>query len=374
MAKFRVHVVLVEPVWLNYRTPLSQVHSAGIDVKESVSCVSRDVFDDYSLGYVNAFRNLWNHRTTRWYVGPPDEMARSTCLAVSDDPPQCVYPCGYFEERTLNAVLTYLPMQIVDLVQCFFYQPFAQLRLGSESNESARSTASQRRIPSPGAVQKYLHSTLSPTAPLPWQTSTMSTPARELQAMRTDYFPSVDHTAEATPPPMTPPPCVRVTGESFKPHRSEDRKSDMADVKQLPQPSEKQPQQPPVPNVSREASTSSDVTISPELTSSSASQGSLSPPASPVPTFAQPTSSLPMSPQHLTSPQPPAAEKGDAEGASGVAVGAGEESMTQSEEGGSLILNLMDDAQCEVVTSMFASAQRTVRDHMQTPYPGGRYA
>ncbi|XP_075728178.1 uncharacterized protein LOC142769123 [Rhipicephalus microplus] len=395
MAKFRVHVVLVEPVWLNYRTPLSRVHSAGIGVKESVSSVSRDVFDDYSLGYVNAFRNLWNHRTTRWYVGQPDVMARSTCLAVSDDPPQYVYPCGYFVERAVNAVLAYMPTQVVDLVQCFFYQPFARLRLGFESNGSADSTSSRRRITSPGSMQRYLHSTLSPSAPMPWQTSPLSTPARELQAMRSDYFPSTDHTAEATPPPATPPPCVRVTGESFIPHRSEgidlpcvdsavkakawvansvpppspiDLASRLVVIKQLPQQAEPQLlHQSLAPYVSPDESSSSDVTISPELSSNSISRGSLSKSTSPVPPFAQPTSSLPMSPQALTSLQPPAAEKSDVEGASGVEGGTGEASMTQSEDSGSLVLNLMDGTQCEVIASMFASAQRMAQDHVQTP-------
>ncbi|KAH6924674.1 hypothetical protein HPB50_021815 [Hyalomma asiaticum] len=405
MAKFRVEVVLVEPVWLSYRTPLSQVHSAGVVVKESVSCLTREVFDEYSLGYVNAFRNLWNHRTNRWYVGPPDEMARCTCLAVTDVPPRYVYACGHFEDRAVSTVLTYLPIQMVDLVQCFFYQasiprhahcdmPFARLPLWSESNQSPVSPSGRRRIPSPGFVQKYLHSALSPVA-MEFPTSPMSTPTRELQAMKADYFPSADHTEDATPPPKSPPPVVRVTGECFKPHRTDGerqprpanakawkpsslppvpplgRKSNIAVVKQQPQQQAEPQQEPPVPDVSREVSTSSDPTASPDLSSSSTSQGPLSQATSPVPTFTQQTSSQPMSPQQLTSPQPsppqpPPAGKCDAESAGG----RGEESATQSEDGGSLVLTLMDDAECEVVASMFASAQRAVRERIQTPYPG----
>ncbi|KAL3175473.1 hypothetical protein MRX96_040223 [Rhipicephalus microplus] len=144
--------------------------------------------------------------------------------------------------------------------------------------------------------------------------------------------------------------------------------SRLAVIKQLPQQAEPRlSHQSLVPYVSPDESSSSDVTISPDLSSNSISRGSLSKSTSPVPPFAQPTSSLPMSPQALTSLQPPATKKSDVEGASGVEGGTGEASMTQSEDSGSLVLNLMDGTQCEVIASMFASAQRMAKDHVQTP-------
>ncbi|XP_075529874.1 uncharacterized protein LOC142563208 [Dermacentor variabilis] len=369
MAKFRVQVVLVEPVWLNYRTPLSQFHSAGIAVKETVSCVSRDVFDYYSLGYVNAFRTLWNCHTTRWYMGPPDELANCTCLAVADVKPQCVYSCGYPAERALNAVLPYLPAQFADLVQCFLYQPFVKLRLGSESDVSRGSPGARHRISSPGVVQKFLHASLTPM-PISLQESQMSTPARELEDVRADYFPSVNCTVDATPPPKTPPPVVQVSGERFKPQRSaaadqqrpapaeapvpgsvppkqllaQGSNATAAAVKQRQQP---EPQQRPLAdNASREASSTSDPTPSPDV-SSSVSQG---PPSQP------------------TSPQPPFTANPDGEGA-----GRSDKPPTHIEDDGSLVLSLIDDAQCEVVAAMFAPTQSTKRDRAQTPYPDSGY-
>ncbi|XP_070382625.1 uncharacterized protein [Dermacentor albipictus] len=367
MAKFGVQVVLVEPVWLNYRTPLSQLHSAGIAVKEAVSCVSRDVFDDYSLSYVNAVRTLWNCYTTRWYTGPPDELAKCTCLAVTDVRPQCVYSCGYPAERALNAVLAYLPAQFADLVQCFLYQPFVKLQLGSESDVSPGSPRARRQIWSPGVVQKFLHASLTPM-PIPFQESPMSTTARELEDLRADYFPSLDCTADATPPPKTPPPVVQVCGERFKPQRSPaDGQQDPAPakapvpgsvppehllahwsnataaaaaVKQQQQP---EPQERPLAgNASREASSNSDPTRSPDV-SSGVSQG---PPSQP------------------TSPQPPFTANPDGEGA-----GCSDKPPTRIEEGGSLVLSLIDDAQCEVLAAIFALAQPAEWDRAETPCP-----
>lgn len=45
----------------------------------------------------------------------------------------------------------------------------------------------------------------------------------------------------------------------------------------------------------------------------------------------------------------------------------------QVDDGGSLVLSLIDDAQCDVVAAMFASVQRSARDRIKTPYPGSRY-
>lgn len=218
MFKFKVQVVLVEPVWLSYRTPLSALHSAGTSVKEVLRCTSREVFDDYSLRYTNSFRNLWNQRSSRWYAGPNDVIAACTCRAVNDRLPRPSYVCSHAAERFVNALLQYLPVHFVDIVQCFVYQPFAKLRVWSEQHNAGGYVPTERRISSPGFLQSLLSSSLSPK-PVPCPESKISTPARELNEVKAEYQPSISGTADVTPPPRTPPAVVRLRGECFKPHR-----------------------------------------------------------------------------------------------------------------------------------------------------------
>ncbi|KAK8767252.1 hypothetical protein V5799_005972 [Amblyomma americanum] len=98
------------------------MHSPGVAIKEVLSGLSRELFDDYSLRYANGFRSLWNCRTTRWYVGPTDTLANCTCRAVNDRVALPVYSCGYAEERAANEMLERLPPHFADMAQCFLYQ------------------------------------------------------------------------------------------------------------------------------------------------------------------------------------------------------------------------------------------------------------
>ncbi|XP_037580625.2 uncharacterized protein LOC119463876 [Dermacentor silvarum] len=212
--------------------------------------------------------------------------------------------------------------------------------------------------------------------PMPCEESQMSTPARQLEDVRADYFPSMDRTVDATPPPLTPPPVVRISGERFKPHRSDGddqqlhefssgvpfqagAKTPVAGIAPPEQPlglgsdtaaaavTQQQQPEPPLPspadNASREASSTSDPTPSPEVSSSASQEPSLQP----------------------TSPQLPFTANRDGGG-----TGCTGEASMQVDDGGSLVLSLIDDAQCDVVAAMFASVQRSARDRIKTPYPG----
>ncbi|XP_077553730.1 uncharacterized protein LOC144168661 [Haemaphysalis longicornis] len=286
------------------RTPLSALHSAGTAVKEVLRCTSREVFDDYSLRYTNSFRNLWNQRSSRWFVGPDDVIAACTCRAVNDRLPQPSYACSYAAERFVNALLQYLPVHFVDIVQCFVYQPFAKLSVWSEQHNAGGYVPTERRISSPGYLQSLLSSSLSPK-PVPCPESEISTPARELNEVKAEYQPSNSRTTEVTPPPRTPPAVVRLRGECFKPHRLDED----------PGPCEH--------------SGGYETTVPPRAPNAGATR---------------------------------AASSGKNEGAA---------DSTPSEDS-ALVLSVMSDSECQILASMFASAKRSAKERMVTPFPGSR--
>ncbi|XP_077492446.1 uncharacterized protein LOC144103658 [Amblyomma americanum] len=344
MFKFMVQVALVEPVWINYRTPLIRMHSPGVAIKEVLSGLSRELFDDYSLRYANGFRSLWNCRTTRWYVGPTDTLATCTCRAVNDRVALPVYSCGYAEERVANEVLERLPSHFADMAQCFLYQPLAQLRAWSElGDDSGRPPAIRERIASPGFMQRLLQTTMSPK-PVPFRASEMSTPTRELQTLKAEYFASSDRTEEVSPPPKTPPPLVRVRGEAFKPRRSQEH------VKAGPSYTSTGP---PSPSPGAEQAQAARARPSPEQAVRQARR--------PEPERDDDASSS----DATASPEPPSDSSNTA---SSPKEGSGPVTPPSDEEASALLLDVMEDTQCDIVASILASVQRSVRERTNTSY------
>lgn len=224
MLKFKIQVILIEPIWLNYRTPLDQLQSAGACIKDVLRGVNNDVYEEYTARYFNAFRSLWNRRLMRWYLGPPDFIASRTCRAVNDTYCRQSYTCSYKEEDMVNILLQYLPGRLVDLAQCFFYQPYVRILLFSEE-EDAR-TSSPSLIGSPGYVQKFLQSAASP-GPASYEGSGQTSPARELEMLKEEKLNlKLDDPGDPSPPLSPGSPLgggrmspTHVFGEAFKPRR-----------------------------------------------------------------------------------------------------------------------------------------------------------
>lgn len=183
MMKFRIPVALVEPIWINYRTPMCLLDTVTSKVNEVTNAMGYDLYQEYSKSYFIDFKNLWNRRIQRWYSEPADSVAVTICCAVNDTFVQPRYTCGLPWERRLFALLELLPDAVADIIVCFLYQAHVPISMNDEEWECA--TAGRDPLASrPGRLQTILQNVLSPGVSYAEHTPPASSPAVEAQMMK----------------------------------------------------------------------------------------------------------------------------------------------------------------------------------------------
>ncbi|XP_064468790.1 uncharacterized protein LOC135383094 [Ornithodoros turicata] len=181
MIKFRVQVTVVEPLWLNYRTPVPLLDNLKSKLNEVINNLSFQVYDQYRE-YIHHFKDLWNRRILRWYSGPADRISVALCDAVNDTDVESRYVTALPLERCTFLLLEHLPPAVADIVLCFLYQPHVQIPGLDDSDQNGAGVTSPL-IRTPSRIQMLVSQLISPAAGQD-QDTPISTPAVEAQIMR----------------------------------------------------------------------------------------------------------------------------------------------------------------------------------------------